>query len=209
MILIGQYDSPFVRRVAIALMLYELPFDQEPWSVWADADKIAPYNPLRRVPALRLDTGDCLIESFAILDALDEQVGPARALLPPTGPVRREGLRICALATGAAEKAVSLFYERAVRDVQSPLWSTRCTSQISETLTMLERERATRSTEYWLGDTLSHADIAVACALRFISEAHPEVYASLTLPLVARDASHCERMPVFRRIVQPLTLTTG
>ena len=28
MILIGQYDSPFVRRVGIALSLYELPFER-------------------------------------------------------------------------------------------------------------------------------------------------------------------------------------
>jgi len=30
MFLIGQYDSPFVRRVAIAMRLYELKFDHKP-----------------------------------------------------------------------------------------------------------------------------------------------------------------------------------
>ncbi len=39
MILIGQYDSPFVRRVAIALKLYELPFEHRPWSVFRNARK--------------------------------------------------------------------------------------------------------------------------------------------------------------------------
>ena len=39
MILIGQYDSPFVRRVAIALRLYGLPFEHRPWSTFGDADK--------------------------------------------------------------------------------------------------------------------------------------------------------------------------
>ena len=39
MILIGQYDSPFVRRVAIALRLYDLPFEHRPWSTFGDADK--------------------------------------------------------------------------------------------------------------------------------------------------------------------------
>ena len=58
MFLIGQYDSPFVRRVAIALRLYGLPFEQRPWSVFGDAEKIAAYNPLIRVPTLVLDNGD-------------------------------------------------------------------------------------------------------------------------------------------------------
>src|SRR4029079_12876218 len=52
MILIGQYDSPFVRRVAIALTLYDLPFEHRPWSVFGDADKVRTYNPLVRVPIL-------------------------------------------------------------------------------------------------------------------------------------------------------------
>jgi len=85
MILIGQYDSPFVRRVAIALHHYELPFEHRPWSVWADAAKIAVHNPLRRVPTLLLEDGSALLETFAILDALDELVGPERALLPASG----------------------------------------------------------------------------------------------------------------------------
>ena len=44
MILIGQYDSPFVRRVGIALRLYDLPFTHQPWSSFSEADKIRPYN---------------------------------------------------------------------------------------------------------------------------------------------------------------------
>jgi glutathione S-transferase len=67
MILIGQYDSPFVRRVAIALRLYGIGFEHRPWSTFGDAEKIAPYNPLRRVPTLVLDGGEALIESTIIL----------------------------------------------------------------------------------------------------------------------------------------------
>jgi glutathione S-transferase len=46
MFLIGQYDSPFVRRVAIAMRLYGIGFEHKPWSTFGDAEKIAPYNPL-------------------------------------------------------------------------------------------------------------------------------------------------------------------
>ena len=81
MILIGQFDSPFVRRVAIALRLYDLPFEHRPWSTFGDADKIAPYNPLRRVPTLVFEDGEVLIESTAILDYLDEVVGPSKAMI--------------------------------------------------------------------------------------------------------------------------------
>src|SRR5205807_9142459 len=106
MFLIGQYDSPFVRRVAIALRLYGLAFEHRPWSTFGDADKIARYNPLRRVPALVLDDGEALIESTAILDFLDELVGPDHAMIVARGPVRRHHLKICALGSGLADKAV-------------------------------------------------------------------------------------------------------
>ena len=64
MFLIGQYDSPFVRRVAIALRLYGIKYDHKPWSTFGDADQIAPFNPLRRVPTLVLDGGEALIDSI-------------------------------------------------------------------------------------------------------------------------------------------------
>ena len=88
MILIGQYDSPFVRRVAVALQHHGLAYEHRPWSVWADAESIAQYNPLRRVPVLVMDDGEALVESAAILDALDGLVGPERALLGRRGARR-------------------------------------------------------------------------------------------------------------------------
>ena len=66
MILIGQYDSPFVRRVAIAMRLYGMPSEHRPWSTFGDADLVARFNPLRRMPTLVLDDGEALIESTAI-----------------------------------------------------------------------------------------------------------------------------------------------
>ncbi|XYI00155.1 glutathione S-transferase family protein [Sorangium sp. So ce1128] len=205
MILIGQYDSPFVRRVAVALQHYGLAYEHRPWSVWADADSIAQYNPLRRVPVLVMDDGEALVESAAILDALDGLVGPERALLPPSGEARRAGLRVCALATGFADKAVSLLYEHVLRagDRRSPVWVDRCVTQISETLDLLERERAARGGDFWLG-AFSHADIAVACALRFLGEAHPSLFDTARRPALAAHAARCEALPAFAAVVQPL-----
>ena len=127
MILIGQYDSPFVRRVAVALRLYGLEYEHRPWSVFGDAEKIAALNPLRRVPTFVADDGEALLESGAILDWLDDLVGPDRALIARSGPERRHALKVAALATGLADKAVSLVYERVVHQRGTPMWVERST----------------------------------------------------------------------------------
>ena len=203
MILIGQYDSPFVRRVAVALRLYGIAFEHRPWSTFGDADRIAAFNPLRRVPTLVLDGGEALIESAAILDWLDELVGPGRAMIADSGAPRREALKVCALATGLADKSVSLVYERALHQTTSDQWIARCRTQISDVLMALETGCAGKRARFWFGDAIGHADIAVACALRFTREAHPGLFDGERWPTLAAHAAICEALPAFQAIAQP------
>ena len=203
MILIGQYDSPFVRRVGIALTLYGLPFEHRPWSVFGDADKIRAYNPLVRVPTLVLDDGEVLIESYSILDYLDHLVPADRAMFPAAEPARHRALKVAALATGLADKAVSLFYERRLHKETSEVWVDRCRGQISAVLVVLEADRVSRVGNYWFGDRIGHADIAVAVALRFVAEAHPGLVSMADLPALGSAAARLEALPVFRTIAQP------
>jgi glutathione S-transferase len=209
MILIGQYDSPFVRRVAIALRLYGLAFEHRPWSTFGEGDKIAPFNPLRRVPTLVCEDGEALIESTAILDYLDELVGPETAMIAARGAERRRGLKICALATGLGDKAVSLLYERVLRKDASKVWVERCEAQIGGVLEALEKERAAIDTPYWFGERIGHADIAVACVLRFTREAHPQLFNGARYPALSAHAARCDALPPFREIVQPLSPPSG
>src|ERR1043166_2414016 len=162
MILIGQYDSPFVRRVGIALTLYSMPFEHRPWSTFGDADKLRPYNPLTRVPTLVLDDGDVLIESHSILDYLDSLAPAADRLFPGAEPMRHQALKGAALATGISEKAVSLFYERALHKEASDVWTKGCGAQIKGALAELETNRAKRAGDFWFGNAIGHADIAIA-----------------------------------------------
>ena len=116
MILIGQFDSPFVRRVGIALSLYALPFEHRPWSTFGDMQKVQGFNPLVRTPTLVLDDGLALFESHCILDYLDDLVGPARAMFPASGTARRDALRVASLATGMGDKGVGLLIERVMHE---------------------------------------------------------------------------------------------
>jgi glutathione S-transferase len=203
MILIGQYDSPFVRRVGIALTLYELPFEHRPWSTFGDADKLRPYNPLTRVPTLVLDDGAVLIESHSILDYLDSLVPAERAMFPLAQPARREALQVAALATGLGDKAVSLFYERLLHREASEVWVERCRGQISGVLAALESARAQRPGPYWFGERIGHADIAVAAVLRFLTEAHRRLVSMADFPALAAHAARLEALPAFQKISQP------
>jgi glutathione S-transferase len=207
MILIGQFDSPFVRRVAITLELYGMPYEHRPWSVFGDADKIAAYSPARRVPVLVLDDGEVLIESAAILDALDQLAGADRALTPATGAERRRALKICALASSVADKVVSLVYERLLHDVTSPVWIARCGDQIRGLLDALEAERVAGGSPWWSGERLSQVDITVGCVLRFLSEAQASLFDPAIWPALAAHGARCEALPVFQGIQQPFSVT--
>lgn len=202
MILIGQYDSPYVRRVGIALTLYELPFSHRPWSTFGDADKLRPYNPLTRVPTLVLDTGETLIESHAILDYLDSLVAAERAMFPQVEPARHQALKVAALATGLGDKAVSLFYEKRMHKEVSEAWVNRCGAQIMAVLAVLEADRVSRASDYWFGDRIGHADIAVATVLSFVIEAHPGLVSLADFPGLNAHAARLEALPVFQAIKQ-------
>jgi glutathione S-transferase len=203
MILIGQYDSPFVRRVAVALQLYRLRYEHRPWSSFGDAEAIAAFNPLRRVPTLLLDDGEALIESGAILDHLDEAAGPAKALIARAGAARRAVLRLSALATGLCDKMVSLVYERVLHETVSPARIARCETQVGAVLDRLETERTGRTMAFWFGEEITHADIAIACAMRFLSEAHGETFDPGRWPALAGQAARCEALDAFAAVVQP------
>jgi len=211
-ILIGQYDSPFVRRVAFALRHYGVDFEHRAHSVFRDAAKIAEHNPLRKVPTLVLADGTVLTESMVCLEILDGRVAAERGedsadlLLPRRGAEREAGLRICGFVVSTLEKAVSLVYEREVRQAHDAAWVARCQLQVRETLAMLERERAAQVTPYWLGARVSHADIAVACAITFINDALPGFLDATTLPTLHTLAAQCEALPQFQGIFLPFNV---
>ena len=112
MILVGRYRSPFTRRVAIAMRLLGFEYEHRPYTAWSNLDQVRAVNPVGRVPALVLDSGETLFDSSAILDYLDQLAGPERALLPVQEPERHRVLRISACALGVLEKVVAALYER-------------------------------------------------------------------------------------------------
>ena len=204
MILIGMFDSPFVRRVAVSMRLLDIPFEHRNWSVGKDQAEIRRYNPLGRVPALVLEDGETLIESSAILDYLDDFAGPARALLPGSGADRRLALKLMAIAAGAADKGVAQVYEGVFRpeEKRHEPWVERCRSQMDEGLAELNRYASGLDGNGWLlGTRMTQADITVATATTFLHEALG--LDAARYPALMRQVARCEALPAFREIHLP------
>ena len=201
MMLIGMFDSPFVRPVAISMKLLEIPFEHANWSVGKDFDRIRRYNPLGRVPTLVLDDGEALMETTAILDYLDDRVGAERALLPRSGRNRRMALRLIAIASGAGDKAREQLYELAFRpaDKRHQPWVERCRTQMHAAWAELERHAARNGGGPWLvGERITQADIVVSCGFTFASQALAATFAPGSYPALRSLVSRCEDLPEFR-----------
>ena len=111
--LVGVYISPYVRRVAAAMISRGLPYEHEPVNGYREFDVASRYNPVAKVPSLVLDDGEILIESSAILDYLNELV-PSAPLIPAGSRARRATLRLAAIGHGICEQSVRLSGARRV-----------------------------------------------------------------------------------------------
>jgi len=206
MLLIGMFDSPFVRRVAVSMKLLGIPFEHGNWSIGRDFDRIREYNPLGRVPTLVTDDGEKLMESAAILDYLDECAGPERALLPRTGRDRRQALNLMAMATGAAEKGVLQVYERAFRpeDKRHQPWVDRCRLQMSGSLAAIDRYLGERGVAQWLvGKRMTQADITAVCVFTFLDDTLRIASDRVMFQSLEVLAARCEALPAFQETRVP------
>lgn len=139
--LYGGDRSPFVRRVAYWLNLQARPYIRRPVDLWVkEFESIRTRNPLSRVPILELEDGSNLIETFSIIDYLEDSAEPGQRLLPATGPERRRTLHDLALASAVAEKGVALVYETERRpdDKVWADWRERLAAQVRAGIAALE-----------------------------------------------------------------------
>jgi glutathione S-transferase len=194
MTLVGQYDSPYTRRVAVSLGLLGFDFEHDRRSVFADFDSMRTTNPLGRIPSLILSDGTTLIDSAAILDWLDQQVGPERALLAAGGLVRREMLQRIALATGTIDKMMGIGYERLIRPERYrwPDWIARCRTQAEGGLRAL-------AAQSWPADAHLGQDwITTACMMRYVRLADPGLLPPGRYPTLDAVSDRCEALPTFK-----------
>ena len=197
MILIGQYDSPFVRRVAVALNFCDTTFERRVTSVFTEFDEILEINPLGKVPILQLENGEILFDSQIILDYLERNLPKEKRLMPSNDVDWLYVSRIEVIALGVAQKA----YERAIELVRrnpekkDPNWIERLEQQIISACSWLEA----LSPSPWLyGSKLTRADITCAVAFTYLKAKQERAIRSESFPKLEKHNMHCEALPEFR-----------
>jgi len=173
MILWGLMDSPFVRRVAVALHHHGCAYERRPLSVFRDAEAMRRVSPLGRAPVLALANGRMLTDSRTILEWLDEEVAPERRLTPEDDGQRLDMLEIEAVALGAAELAVEHSGERLRRAVPDVTRIGLLGGRIAAALDWLEGHGRGGPL---VGDRISRADLALGCLATYMAEKAPRLW---------------------------------
>lgn len=192
--LLGRFLSPYVRRVAVTMNLYEMPFDRQIISAVGDEVARERANPVGRVPALILSDDETLVDSIAILDHLDEKAGPNRSLTPTAGPERRRALYRLAIATGAIDRAMAANAERR-REQPEPDRLTRLLRQSSQGFAALEKDLADRP--YFDGNGIGQPDVTAGIGLTFVEHIFPGTLSQAALPGLFGLAKRLEALPEF------------
>jgi glutathione S-transferase len=104
--------SPFARRVRIAFLEADVPFEERVENVFDPSPALIAVNPLARVPALRLPSGEVLVESTIILEHFWHGLGGDAARFVPTEPEQRLRADLFSgLATGLCDKSIEYYFE--------------------------------------------------------------------------------------------------
>ncbi|MCA0419046.1 MAG: glutathione S-transferase family protein [Proteobacteria bacterium] len=195
MLLVGMLDSPYVRRAAITGTLLEVPFEHRSVSVFRHMAEFRAINPLIKAPTLVTDDGIAISESLLIIQHFEDVAG--RSLRPLEGVARRRDLALTGIGIVAADKAVSIEYERKRPEAQryAP-WQERIVTQLHVALDLLDA--AAKEGELTAGPELLPSDIAAAIAWGFCRFVIPEFAPEERWPALAAQARACEVLDVFK-----------
>jgi glutathione S-transferase len=156
--------SPFVRKVLV--VAHELGVNDRirrtTINVRDEPEKIAPLNPLGKIPVLITDSGEALYDSPVICEYLDAEFGGHR-LLPANGARRWAIMTQAAMADGLLDAALLVRHER-LRPAanQSADWIEWQLRKVNAALDRLEQEAP------GFGDQLDIGLIAVGCTVGYI-----------------------------------------
>ncbi len=197
--LIGSLTSPFVRKVRIALMEKNLPFELIIDPPMEAGTKVPDYNPLGKIPVLIGDDESVWYDSDVIIEFLEVDY-PQAALLPQDRRAALAVRKTMALADGVIDAGVLIYLERRRSvDKQDGAWIDRQRGKIERGLSALEN--LAQGKTYLHNDTFGAADIVVGCILSWLELRLPEIQWRAQYPVLAAFTAKLNERPSFAQTV--------
>lgn len=162
--------SPYARKARI--LIIELGLEQAVEIINAvpmeNPADLQATNPIGKVPALVMESGQALYDSPVICEYIDAQNG--NKFLPASGDERWDNLRRQALADGVIDASFNRTMERLKdENMQSELWLGRWQSAIARGVTEIEKDVAGK------GDRFDLGDVTAAAALGYLDLRHSDL----------------------------------
>jgi len=192
--------SPYVRKVMVVaheagvadrIKLTPVKTAEEP-------ERIFPFNPLGKIPALIMDDGSAMYDSPVICEYLDAEFGGHR-LLPASGPKRWRAMTKAALADGLLDAGILVRHERLrPAERQSQDWLDRQVRKILSGLDALESDAASLDGAFDMGQ------VGVGCALGYLPLRVPETKDPTRWPKLTAWFAKVSERPSFAKTLPVL-----
>ncbi len=197
--LIGSSTSPYVRKVRVVMAEKKLDYRFQEESPWAEDSNVTASNPLGKVPCLVMEGGEAVFDSRVIVEYLDT-LSPVGKLIPSTGRERAEVKTWEALADGVLDAGVlarmEKVWEHRSESERSQAWIDRQIGKIKAGLAAMSQGLGEKP--YCSGIHMSLSDIAVGCALGWLSFRFPEIDWREDHPNLARLHDKLLQRPSFK-----------
>ena len=194
MTLVGQYDSPYTRRVAVSLGLLGFASSRTRARCSPISNSMRGTNPLGRVPSLILSDGTTLID-FRRDPRLARSAGRAG---PRSAAGKWPGAAGGAAAHRARHRHDRQGHGRGLRAFRSP--RALPLGRLGRALPNPGRRRPPRAGgTVWPADAPVRQDwITAACMMRYVRLAAPDLLPIGRYPTLDAVADRCEAMPAFK-----------
>ncbi|MFP5393362.1 MAG: glutathione S-transferase N-terminal domain-containing protein [Gammaproteobacteria bacterium] len=198
--LIGSLSSPYVRKVRVVLAEKKLDYSFVIDNVWTAESTVHLSNPLGKLPCLVMEDGSAIYDSRVIVEYLDT-LTPVSKLLPSNSRDRTAVKVWEALADGVLDAAVLVRLEKTLRpqEQQSEPWIERQMRKVNAGLATLSADLG--ESPFCTGIHYSLADVAVGCALGWLSFRFPDIDWRGDYPNLARLYDKLSERPSFRDTV--------
>jgi glutathione S-transferase len=191
--LLSSPNSPYGRKVRIAMAMKGLQDRIEVEAVDTETPEINKANPLGKIPALVIDEDTAIFDSHVICEYLDS-LTPSPVLFPKGGVERIKTLTLGALADGILDAALLLVYEKRFRPEEKwhAPWQARQQGKIDRSLDYLEGSATRRP-----GRRADYGHLTLACALGYLDFRHEGKWRAGHPGLVAWLEEFAKAVPAF------------